>query len=269
VLQRELDVGLGTQVAGRAFFAGLALATFVLATQRSTLRADLRRSGWPMFGFAAAMALASASFIVALNYTSVAHVLFMQAAAPLMAALLGRVFLGEPVSSRSWAAMLVALAGVGVMVGAPGGGALANALSIVMSLSFATSLIIARRHRDVSMAPATCLGQLLILVFAAPFAEPATVDARNLVLLVLLGAGQIGLGLALLTVGARLIPATEIAMITLLEVVLGPLWVWIAVSERPSNATLLGGAIVVCGVLLQAGGSDPPRRSRVTPPPPP
>jgi len=269
VLQRELDVDLGTQITGRAFFAAVALGGFVLATQRRSLRADLRRSGPALLGFAAAMAVASASFIVALNYTSVAHVLFMQAAAPLMAAMLGRVFLGEPVSSRSWAAMLVALAGVGVMVGAPGGGALANALSIVMSLSFATALVIARRHRDVSMAPATCLAQLLILVFAAPFADPGSVDGRNLVLLALLGAGQIGLGLALLSVGARLIPAAEIAMITLLEVVLGPLWVWIAISERPSTATLVGGAIVIAGVLLQAASDPAGRRAGVSPPPPP
>ena len=91
---------------------------------------------------------------------------------------------------------------------------------------------------------------------------------RNLVLLILLGAGQIGLGLALLSVGARLLPAAEIATITLLEVVLGPLWVWIAVSERPSPAILVGGAIVVVGVLLQASGEPATEVAEVSPPPP-
>ena len=108
------------------------------------------------------------------------------------------------------------------------------------------------------MAPAACLAQVLILVFAVPFAHPGSVDARNLVLLILLGAGQIGLGLALLSIGARLIPAAEIATITLLEVVLGPLWVWMAVSERPSTATLIGGAIVVVG-RAPAGQRRPAR----------
>ena len=202
-------------------------------------------------------AIASASFIIALNYTSVAHVLFLQASSPILAALLGRIILGEAVSARAWVAMLVALAGVGVMVGAPGGGGLVNLLSVLMALSFAVSIIITRSHRHISMAPATCLAQVLILVFALPFAHPGSVDGRNLVLLILLGAGQIGLGLALLSIGARLIPAAEIATITLLEVVLGPLWVWMAVSERPSTATLIGGAIVVVGVLLQAGAEPP------------
>jgi drug/metabolite transporter (DMT)-like permease len=63
-----------------------------------------------------------------------------------------------------------------------------------------------------------------------------------------------GLGLAFLTMGARLIPAAEVALITLLEVVLGPLWVWLALSERPGIATLLGGAVVVAAVVIQAGG---------------
>ena len=138
-----------------------------------------------------------------------------------------------------------------------------NLLSVLMALSFAVSIVITRSHRHISMAPAACLAQVLILVFAVPFAHPGSVDARNLVLLILLGAGQIGLGLALLSIGARLIPAAEIATITLLEVVLGPLWVWMAVSERPSTATLIGGAIVVVGVLVQAG-ADPPRRARLS-----
>src|SRR4029079_4982724 len=96
------------------------------------------------------------------------------------------------------------------------------------------------------------LSQIVVLVVAAAFSHPAAVDAHDLGLIALLGVTQIGLGLAFLTMGARLIPATEVALISLLEVVLGPLWVWPALSERPSNATFLGGAIVVGAVVLQA-----------------
>jgi drug/metabolite transporter (DMT)-like permease len=138
----------------------------------------------------------------------------------------------------------------------------------VIPLSFAVSIVITRHHRHMSMAPATALAQVLIFVCAAPFAHPGSVDGRNFVLLIALGAGQIGLGLALLSIGARLIPAAEIATITLLEVVLGPLWVWIAVSEQPAAATLVGGAIVIAGVLLQASGEPPAAAAEVSPPPP-
>lgn len=269
VLQRELHVGLGTQVAGRALFAFAALAIFVAAGHRRGLAAQAREHGWAILGVSVSTAVASASFIVALNSTTVARVLFLQAAAPMVAAALAWLMLGEPVSRRSWTAMVIALAGVGVMVGAPGRGGLGvDLLTVLIPTSFAVSIVITRRHRHMSMAPATCLAQVLIFVCAVPFAHPGTVDLRNLVLLVLLGAGQIGLGLALLSIGARLIPAAEIATISLLEVVLGPLWVWIVVSERPSAGLLAGGAIVVAGVLLQATGEPPAPAASVSPPPP-
>src|SRR5204863_782725 len=132
-------------------------------------------------------------------------------------------------------------------------------LSIVMSVSFAGLIVITRHRRDVSMAPATCLSQLLVLVAAAPFASPGSVGLRDLGLLVALGVGQIGLGLVLLTIGARLIPAAEVALITLLEVVLGPLWVWIFLSEQPGVATLVGGGIVLGAVAIQAGADAEPQ----------
>ena len=71
---------------------------------------------------------------------------------------------------------------------------------------------------------------------------------------------QIGLGLIFLTIGARLIPAAEVALITLLEIVLGPLWVWIALGEQPSATTLVGGGIVLAAVVIQTVGEpdEPP-----------
>jgi drug/metabolite transporter (DMT)-like permease len=85
-----------------------------------------------------------------------------------------------------------------------------------------------------------------------PFSDPGLATSEDLVLLALLGVGQMGLGLAFLTMGARLLPASEVALITLLEVVLGPLWVWISISEQPSVATIGGGIVVILAVLLQA-----------------
>jgi EamA-like transporter family len=120
-----------------------------------------------------------------------------------------------------------------------------------MTLAFAGTIVITRHKREISMAPAICLSQLLVFLVFAPVADAASITERDLGLLVLLGVGQMGLGLAFLTVGARLIPAAEAALITLLEVVLGPLWVWLAYGEEPGAATLFGGAVVVGAVILQ------------------
>jgi drug/metabolite transporter (DMT)-like permease len=143
----------------------------------------------------------------------------------------------------------------------------------MMAFAFAVALVITRHRRDVSMAPATCLSQVLLLAVFAPFASVGEVGSDDVVWLALLGAGQIGLGLALLTVGARLIPATQVALITLLEVVLGPVWVWIALSERPDTPTLAGGAIVIAAIVIQTRGApaDEPEDEAggVSVPPPP
>ena len=259
VLQRELTVDTATQVAGRALFAVVTLFAFVAFSERRRTVRAFAAIGRAELAVAVCTAVASGSFIVALNYTTVANVLFMQALAPIAAAVIAWLALGEPVSRRTAVAMVVALAGMGVMVGGPGGAhGVGLALSAVMTLAFALAVVITRHRRDISMAPAICLSQVLVLAVVGPFADPGSVDTHDLALLAALGIGQMGLGLSFLTVGARLIPAAEVALITLLEVVLGPIWVWLAYAERPSTATLAGGVIVLCAVALQARG-DPVR----------
>ena len=258
LLQRELSVGTATQVGGRALFAAVGLLVYVAATERGATLGAFRAIGRGGVAVVVLLAASSASFLIALNHASVASVLFMQALAPILAAALGTL-IGDPVERRTWIAMGVAVAGVGVMVGGPGHStALGVGLSLVMTSSFAGTLVITRHRRDVSMAPATLLSQLLVLAVAGPLASPGSADARDLVLLAALGITQIGLGFVFLTIGGRLIPAGEVALITLLEIVLGPLWVWMFLSERPSAATLVGGAIVLAAVLLEARARPAP-----------
>jgi drug/metabolite transporter (DMT)-like permease len=147
------------------------------------------------------------------------------------------------------------------MLGAPGGGSLAgDALSLLAALAFAVMIVITRWRQDVSMAPATCLAQVFLVLAFLPFASPAEIGGADVAYLAALGIGQIGLGFALLTVGARLIPAAQVGLITLLEVVLGPLWVWLALDERPSGLTLAGGAIVIAAIAIQSRAATPAPR---------
>src|SRR5204863_7004498 len=119
-------------------------------------------------------------------------------------------------------------------------------------------IVITRWRHDVSMAPATCLSQAILVVAFLQFASPAQIGGDDLGWLAALGIGQIGLGFALLTVGARLIPAAQVGLITLLEVVLGPLWVWLALDERPSTLTLVGGATVIVAIVIQTRAAPAP-----------
>jgi drug/metabolite transporter (DMT)-like permease len=258
LFQRELTVDTAAQIAGRAAFAAVGLLVYVVAVERSgTLRA-FRALGLSGLAVAALIAVSSASFIAALNHASVASVLFMLALAPILAAALGTL-VGDPVDRRTWAAMAIAVIGVGVMVGGPGHPSpLGQLLSLTMSACFAGVLVITRHRREISMAPATVLSQLALVVVFAPFADFGDAGPRDVTLLAALGITQSCLGLVSLTIGARLIPAGEVALITLLEIVLGPLWVWVFLSERPSATTLVGGAIVLAAVLSQVRARPAP-----------
>ena len=241
---------------------------YVAVAERGRVVPAWRSIGIAGVGLALCLAVASGAFIAALNHTTVARVLFIQAISPVLAALLARVLLGEPVGRRSVLAMAIALGGVTLMLGAPGGGdAAGDGLALLMSLAFALALVITRHRRDVSMAPATCLSQLFLLAAFGPFATPATSAATTWPRSRCSAAGRSASGSSLLTIGARLIPAAQVALITLLEVVLGPLWVWLASSEQPDTATLAGGAVVIAAIVIQARGT-PAREPGGMPPPP-
>lgn len=254
VLQRQLSVDIPTQVAGRAGFAALGLLVYVAFAKRGRVAQAWRSIGLAGLGLAGCLAITSASFVVALNYATVARVFFIAAITPAVAALLARVLLGEPLGRRTVSALVLALAGVTIMVGRPDGAStVGDVLALAGALAAAVSLVIVRHRRDVTMAPATCLGQLLVFALVIPFAQSAEV-AGDLWALAL-GGGQVAVGLALMTVGARLLPAAQVGLISMLELLLAPLWVWLALDERPSTSTLVGGAVVIAAIGLQTAAA--------------
>ena len=259
VLQRQLTLDTSTQVFGRAAFAGAALLGYVAIVERGQVLRGFKSVGGAGIAVALCVAIASGCFIGALNHASVARVLFILAVAPVLAALLAWATLGEPISRRTALAMVLALSGVAVMLGAPGEASLiGDGLAFVVALAFSVMIVITRWRHEVSMAPATCLSQAILVAAFLPFASPGEISGDDLAWLAALGIGQIGLGFALLTVGARLIPAAQVGLITLLEVVLGPVWVWLALDERPGTLTLVGGTIVIAAIVLQTRETPSP-----------
>ncbi|MEO5633125.1 DMT family transporter [Gaiella sp.] len=257
--QHALEATAATQIAGRAFFAFMFLLGVVGFTERGRAIASLRSLGLSGVIVTVSLAISSGTFLFALNYTSVANVLFFQAAAPMLAALLAWVVMSERIAARTWLAIAVAAVGMSVMVaGSLDAGALAVLLPFVMTTSFAVVIVITRHRQEVSMLPATCASQVLVLVVLAPFISIGSATGSDWTIFLLLGFFQMGLGLTLLTVGARMLPSAEVALLTLLEVVLGPLWVWLAYSERPTATTLVGGAIITIAVIVQATASNDP-----------
>lgn len=252
LLQRELDVSTATQVCGRSFAAFVVLATVLTVKERGQVMPAMRSIGGIGVILAVCMAGAMGMFIFALNHSSVANVLFIQAMAPFVAVILAWFIMRERSTRRTWLATGVAMLGVGVMVGGPGRGSAAGLIaSCVMTVLFSITIVLTRHRKDISMLPALVLGQLILCLSTVAFADFGGLEGRDFTVFALMGSVQMGMSQVCFAAGARLIPAAEVALLTLLEVVLGPLWVWLVNGEVPATATLVGGAIVLAAVVYQ------------------
>lgn len=124
-----------------------------------------------------------------------------------------------------------------------------DGLSLLIALAFASATVITRRHANVGMTPAVCLGTVVATCVAAPLAGSFAISLGDAGLLFVFGAFNLGLGMAFFVTGVRLLPSTLAALIGIAEPVLGPLWVWLVHNEVPGERTLLGGAMVFLALL--------------------
>jgi len=225
--------------------------------------------GWvgPLAG--TALAAAMTLFVLALSRTTVFNVVIMLCAAPFMAALLGRLFLGERVRPVTWAAMLLAVAGVGVMVQA--GLAFGNLTGILLSLGpplgFAVFTVTLRGAKVQDTLPAVAWAGLIAVAVAltvvllegrSPF-----ISLHDTVLATAMGSLQIGLGMLFFTAGAKRLTAAEATLLSLSEMVLAPVWVWLAFGETPGSRTFAGGSVLLAAMVLQAASGLRRRRPPV------
>ncbi|MCP5156609.1 MAG: DMT family transporter [Ectothiorhodospiraceae bacterium] len=190
-------------------------------------------------------------FVLALHHTSVANTLVILATTPLIAASMSFFVLRERASPATWAAIVAALVGITVVVwdGLGRGTARGDAYALVTAASLAASLVVIRRRRDLNMVPATGLGALLSGLVMLPMSGIGALSLEQVGYALAMGVVVLPVAFAALTLGPRTVPAPEVALLLLLETVLGPLWVWLGVGERPGTAALVGGAIVV-GTLV-------------------
>lgn len=212
----------------------------------------LDRTAWlvvPAF-----FAMGSTLWIVALAHTTVAKAVVLGSTTPIFAAILAPLIAAERTRPAIWAAALVGVLGVGIIATGPATAgfslSLGDAAALVNAALFAAQVTMLRRFRQADMVPAFTVGALLAAVLGTALAGGISIAPDDLVLIALLGGLQLALPVVLLARGSRDVPAVQITLIALLEVVLGPLWVWLAVGETPALATLLGGVAIVGAVLL-------------------
>lgn len=201
-------------------------------------------------------AVGSSLYLVSLTLAPVADVAALGATAPLFAALFAWLTLREPTPRAVLGGVAVAVVGVGLMVAdtlaLSSDAWQGQAVAIVVAAAFAGQTVALRRFRGVEMMPAFVVGGLLVAAIMLSLAEQPLPSRHDLLLIALMGVVQLAIPIALYARGARYLPATQLALFALLDVVLNPLWAWLGVGEVPTLETAIGSALIVGAVALVA-----------------
>jgi drug/metabolite transporter (DMT)-like permease len=242
-----------TIVFWRSLFAGIFLAGFLIARDgpKATVRA-YQTMGVPGLVVGVGFAVASVSFIIAIGYTTVANVVLIQAATPLLAALMAWIFYRERITLSTWIAIAAVIFGVVIMVsGSLGEGSswIGTALAVLIPIVYAVATVITRRYQNIRQTPGVSLGCFIAVIVAATQASSFHVTWSELAILIVFGVCNLGLGMALWATGARMIPSALAALLGTAETMLSPVWVAIFHHEIPGVETVIGGLIILVSLL--------------------
>jgi len=242
---------LWTVMGWRALFGAVSIAVVGLI-EYSSGRLDNPFGFGPLSPLVAALAMiAISAYTAAVMTTTIADVMVIYATLPFAAAAIGFLVNGERVAPRTLIAAGLALGGI-VIIAASGLGSgrlLGQALSMLMTLAFAGMIVLQRREPGASMIAVNCLGALGSGIFGLANSPLQPIGLHDLGVLFVFGLTTIGLAFVIFMEGAKLIPSAEAGLISLLDVVLGPIWVFIAFGENPGLATMLGGAVVLAAAF--------------------
>ena len=239
------------QVFWRSVFAFGFVFAFLLLQKTNPWKA-VRAAGVPGLISGLMWAIMFTAFLFALSLTTTANALVVMSVSPLLTALFASMFLKDPVPLRTWLAAGAAAIGIAWMFGSSlETHYLGMAVAFVIPVASAVNVVVLRASAaKLDLIPAVMLGGALSCLIALPFALPFSGTPRDLALLAFLGVFQLGVPCMLLVLASRALLAPEIALLGLLEVVLGPLWAWLGAGEVPAGSTLLGGMIVLAALAL-------------------
>lgn len=244
------------------FFRGLTIAMvifiYLMARKGRGLVNKIKRTGLSGLLGACGLVAAFSGFIWSITLTTAANTLFMLAASPFIAAFLGILLLREKIRHLTWVAMVIALLGMLIMVveGLESGNLLGNLMALVAALGFAVFAVSLRWRKETPQFTTIALAGLLCALFTLVILyfhnDTLAMPLRNVYLSILHGFVA-GFGLILFSLGAKYLPAAELTLLSLIEVIGGVLWVYLpifGIHEVPSAFTVLGGIIVLTAIGL-------------------
>ena len=230
----------------------LAAAMFglFLLRHRGRWRVELRRSWRSALIAGPLLGVAGVCFLQSLGHTTVANTMFTLSSVPLFAAVFAWITLGEPVTRATWIAILTAMTGIALMLfdGFGSGALIGNLLALATAVFFAGFVVALRHGRHVDMLPGVAFGALVSTAIGGIMADSLDVPMRDILICLAWGALLSCFAHSIYTYASRHVLAAELTLLSLVEMIISPLWVWLALNETPTTYTLMGGAIVVAAI---------------------
>ena len=237
----------------RSFFFSLTVLTFLIITYKKKLFNSFYLSGLPGFIGGVILSLGFCGYVIAMYNTTVANTNFIISLQILFLAIFGYFFLKEKISLVTLLSIILAVIGVFIMVGnsLTPGELSGNLAAFSMPITFAVLIVIVRKFPSVDMVPAQFVAGICCCLIGYLLSNKLMISYHDIFLGFLAGFFQVGFGFIFITIGARTTPSAMVGIIMLSESVLGPVWAFLFVSERPSIFSLIGGAVILFAVLIQ------------------
>jgi drug/metabolite transporter (DMT)-like permease len=248
----------------RGFWMAVALLCYLIVRYgHDTARKFSSIPKIPLIVSAVCFALGTTFYVTSLTKVGTATVSVIGATSPLFTGLLSPWITGERPGLLAWISAVLALCGMTVIAwsGFEKGEVFGLLLCLGVPVMFALQTLLLRRYRSYDMMPAICVGGFLTFILAGFFSFYAgsdgnafTIDMHATLLLMLMGPLQLSIPLIFYGMGARAVPAVTLALISMLDAVINPLWPWLIVGEVPERASFIGGGIILIAVLLSVVG---------------
>lgn len=244
----------------RTFFAIIFFVSYLAWQKKLQGAFELNRTGWFV---AIAYAYTMTSFCVAMKLTTAANTIFLQYTMPAWVLVGGAIWLKESITLGRAVSVLLCL--VGMVLFFQGelqpNDWLGNIIALSSGFSFACLTLCLRVHREQNQLAPIMIGNMIVVATNLPLVlwlypnEVSNIMHSSVLAwssLIWLGFVQIGVAYILFTYALRWLPAIEVSILSLLEPVLNPLWVFLFLDEVPSQWALIGGAIIILSVLIRA-----------------
>ncbi len=253
LLTRLIDTDHWTLIFWRTLLLSFGMWMIASVVHPRSTWQSYREMGRPGLLMVVLYSFGTVSFITAITHTSVANTLIILSTTPLFAALIGLVLFREIIELRTWCAITLVAFGVYIISSESGGqgASLFGDIAAMLGAFFlAAGFSVVRRRPGISVFPVISSSGLITAILILPLAQPLSITQQDLGYLIVMGVYMLPIGTALMYIGPKYIPASEVGLMLLLESVLGPTWVWLALDEQPGQRTLIGGAIILSTLAI-------------------